>query len=108
MKVTNSVAALELEVTIRGMCGKENSTSTSTFSRILTKRCLLNTSTIYTHIANLKVLPHQEVEGCAGVRSDGAYAAAAAPQQAQTQVSTLLGFLLEQQLGKLQRETYPK
>lgn len=37
-----------------------------------------------THIANLKILSHEEVEGCAGVGSDDANATAAAPQQSQT------------------------
>lgn len=54
-----------------------------------------------TYIANLKVLPHEEVEGGTGVGSDGAYAAAAAPQQSQAQISTLLRFLLKEQLRKL-------
>lgn len=56
-----------------------------------------------TNVADLKVLPHEEVEGGAGVGSDGADAAAAAPQQSQTQVGTLLRLLLEQQFRKLQR-----
>lgn len=62
-----------------------------------------------THVANLKVLPHEEVEGGAGMGPDGTYAAAAAPQQSQTQISTLLRFFLEQKFRKLhrQREIHP-
>lgn len=54
-----------------------------------------------THIANLKVLPHEQVEGSAGVGADDADAAAAAPQQPETEVGALLRLLLKQQLGKL-------
>lgn len=57
-----------------------------------------------TYVADLKVLPHEQVERGAGVGSDDADAAAAAPQQPQTQVSTLLGLLLKQQLRKLQEQ----
>lgn len=58
-----------------------------------------------TDVADLKVLPHKQVERRAGVGSDDADAAAAAPQQPQTQVSTLLGLLLKQQLRKLQKQS---
>lgn len=58
----------------------------------------------YTYVADLKVLPHKQVERRAGVGSDDADAAAAAPQQPQTQVGTLLGLLLKQQLRKLQKQ----
>lgn len=57
----------------------------------------------WTHVADLKVLPHEEVERGAGVGPDGTDAAAAAPEQPQTQVGTLLRLLLEQQLGELRR-----
>lgn len=57
-----------------------------------------------TYVADLKVLPHEQVERRAGVGSDDADAAAAAPQQPQAQVSTLLGLLLKQQLRKLQKQ----
>lgn len=53
------------------------------------------------HISNLKVLSHEEVEGGAGVGSDGANATATVPQEPQAQVSTLLCLLLKQQLWKL-------
>lgn len=58
----------------------------------------------YTDVADLKVLPHEQVERRAGVGSDDADAAAAAPQQPQTQVGTLLGLLLKQQFRKLQKQ----
>lgn len=55
-----------------------------------------STHHLCTYIANLKVLPHEEVEGSTGMGSDRAYAAAAAPQQSQTQISTLLCFFLKE------------
>lgn len=58
----------------------------------------------YTHVADLKILPHKQVERSTGVGSDDADAAAAAPQQPQTQVSTLLRLLLKQQFRKLQKQ----
>ncbi len=60
-------------------------------------RVCLNAS----HISNLKVLSHEEVEGGAGVGSDCADATATIPQEPQAQVSTLLGLLLKQQFWKL-------
>ena len=59
-----------------------------------------------THIADLEVLPHEQVERGGSVRADGADAAAAVSQQAQTQVSTLLRLLLKQQLGELHTHTH--
>lgn len=53
------------------------------------------------HISNLKVLSHEEVEGGTGMGSDGANATATIPQETQAQVSTLLCLLLKQQLWKL-------
>lgn len=57
-----------------------------------------------THVANLKVLPHEEVQGGTGVGPNGTYAAAAAPQQSQTQISTLLCLLLKEQFRKLHNQ----
>ena len=53
------------------------------------------------YVADLKILPHEEVEGGAGVGADGADAAATAPQQPQAKVCTLLCLLLKQQLWEL-------
>lgn len=55
-----------------------------------------------THVANLEVLPHEEVQGGTGVGPDGVDAAAAVPQEPQAQVCTLLCLLLKQQLRELE------
>lgn len=63
----------------------------------------------HTHVADLEVLPHEQVQGGAGVGADGAHAAAAVAEQPQAQVSTLLGLLFKQELRELggqQRHTW--
>lgn len=59
----------------------------------------------HTDVANLKVLSHEEVEGGGGVAPDASHAAAAVSEEAETEVSTQLGILLEQHLGELNRNT---
>lgn len=54
-----------------------------------------------THVPDLVVLAHEEVERGAGVRADGADAAAAVSQEPQAEVGTQLRVLLEQQLWEL-------
>ena len=55
----------------------------------------------FTHVANLEVLSHEQVEGGAGVGADGADAGTAVAEQAQAQVRTLLRLLLKQELRVL-------
>lgn len=59
-----------------------------------------------THVSNLKVLPHEEVEGGAGVGSDGTYATAAAPQKSQAQVCTLLRLFFKQKFRELKTQIH--
>lgn len=54
-----------------------------------------------THVANLEILAHEEVERGAGVSADGADAAAAVSQEPQAEVGAQLSVLLEQQLWEL-------
>lgn len=56
-------------------------------------------------MANLEILAHEEVEGGAGVRANGADAAAAVSQEPQAEVGTQLRVLLEQQLWELPPRT---
>lgn len=58
-----------------------------------------------TYIANLEVLPHEQVERGGRVTPDGADAAAAVTQEAQAQVGTQLRVLLEQHLWELDQTT---
>lgn len=60
------------------------------------------------HISDLKVLSHEEVERCAGVGSDGADAAATVSEETQTQIGTLFRLFLKQQLWKLNTHTQPQ
>lgn len=55
-----------------------------------------------THVPDLEVLPHEEVQGGTGMGPDGANAAAAVPQEPQAQVCTLLCLLFKQQLRELE------
>ena len=47
-------------------------------------------------------MPHEEVEGSAGMRACGADRRATVAEQAKAQVSTLLGLFLEQKFRELE------
>jgi hypothetical protein len=53
------------------------------------------------YIANLEVLPHQEVQRSRGLGTDAVHTGAAVFQQTQAQISALFSFFIKQQIWKL-------
>ena len=54
-----------------------------------------------THVPEIEVVPHQQVEGGTRPRPDVRHGGGAVPQETGTQVCALLCLLLEQELGEL-------
>lgn len=73
----------------------------NTFTRYLQKLYSLINPGINTHVADLKVLSHEEVEWGAGVWAYRTDAAAAVSEKPEAQVRTLLGLFFEQEFREL-------